>query len=94
IDIQLLTNDILLEIKAESYGINVHNTDKGTFENRKGVEDFYYNPENQEHQEILSKIEELTNTTIAYNPPEFNLEENEYLVVWDVSQPTYKRDRF
>lgn len=83
----LVTDDMLMAIKAESLGIPCMET--GTREESEdiveGVYEFFYDPHNEDDVEKLANINEIANVDLemAYNP--FNLKRNQYVVVWDVS---------
>lgn len=87
----IITNDVLMSLKAEAFGVellDVSNTD--TDNQYEGVENFYYDSSIEEHQLLLAQIQ--MNNDMYCNP--FNLLINQYLIVWDVNQPTYKLDDF
>ena len=90
----LVTDDMLMAIKAESLGIPCMET--GTREESEdiveGVYEFFYDPNNEDDVETLANITEIANVDLemAYNP--FNLKRNQYVVVWDVSTQEITRD--
>ena len=86
-EIVLLTDDVLMSAKAKGRGIptqSVYELRIGS-EHRQGVYEFHYNPESEEHREILAKIEVHAGGYVEeeYNP--FGMKTNQYLVIWDKS---------
>lgn len=84
----ILTNDILMQLKAKGLGLEVEEHIDQQDIGYTGVKDFYYSNSNEEHQETLSKIETLMNTDYYHNP--FDMKPNEYLAVWDKDDPHTK----
>lgn len=83
----LISNDILLTYKAEGFGLDVISLDNGKVDdhsNYTGIRDLYIG-EDVESQSMLAKI--YQNNDGNY----FDMVENEYLVVWDKTKPTYHR---
>jgi PhoH-like ATPase len=83
----VITNDVLLAFKAEGFGLEVLGLDNEKFnDNSKytGIKDLYIG-EDIESQAMLAKIYQNTNLN------HFDMVENEYLVVWDKTKPTYHR---
>jgi len=83
----LISNDILLTFKAEGFGLEVLSLDNEKFnDNSKytGIKDLYIG-EDVESQAMLAKIYQNSNAN------HFDMVENEYLVVWDKTKPTYHR---
>jgi predicted ribonuclease YlaK len=83
----VITNDVLLAFKAEGFGLDVVNLDNEKLDDHSkytGIRDFYVD-EDIESQAILAKI--YQNSYGNY----FDMVENEYLVVWDKTKPTYHR---
>lgn len=80
----LISYDILLTFKAESYGVEVIEVEEKNVESDySGVKEIYIDPDNQDDQRTLAHL---------YTSPEhnmFDLRKNEYLVVWDKTKPTY-----
>ena len=89
-DYGIITNDILMKLKAEALGIEVLEISKSAESNYQGVKDFYYDENIEEHQLLLEQVH--MNQGMYSNP--FNLFVNEYLIVWDINKPTYKTDDF
>lgn len=84
----IVTDDILMEVKAKSMGIPCVGT--GTVDDMKedvveGVYEFLYDPDNPEDAELLAEITEIANSKLDmyFNP--FELVKNQYVVIWDVS---------
>lgn len=93
-EIVLLTDDVLMGAKAKGRGIptqSVYELKSGS-EHRKGVHEFHYNPESEEHREILAKIEVHAGGYVeeGYNP--FRMKKNQYLVIWDKSTEGEDKD--
>lgn len=86
-EVVLVTDDVLLRLKAVNKGIEVKSVYdfKGEGKNRLGVQEFFYNPESEEDREVLAKIEVHAGGYVeeGYNP--FNMKKNQYLVIWDKS---------
>jgi PhoH-like ATPase len=83
----LISNDVLLTYKAEGFGLEVIGLDNEKFnDNSKytGIKDLYIG-EDIESQAMLAKIYQNSNSN------HFDMVENEYLVVWDKTKPTYHR---
>jgi PhoH-like ATPase len=83
----LITNDILLSFKGEGFGLEVISLDNEKFnDNSKytGIRDLYVD-ETTESQLALAHIYQHYNTDL------FEMVENEYLIIWDKSKPTYHR---
>lgn len=81
----LLTNDMLLAFKAEGFGLDVVSLDDEHFNDYSkytGIKDLYIG-EDTESQAMLAKIYQNSNSN------HFDMVENEYLVVWDKTKPTY-----
>jgi predicted ribonuclease YlaK len=81
----LITNDVLLAFKAEGFGLEVVSLDNEKFNdnsNYTGIRDLYID-ETTESQLALAHIYQHYNTDL------FEMVENEYLVIWDKSKPTY-----
>jgi PhoH-like ATPase len=83
----IITNDVLLQYKAEGFGIEVIDLGNEKVEDTSkysGIKDLYIDNV-IEDQELLASI---------YENPEsnqFDMVEHEYLVVWDKTKPTYHR---
>lgn len=83
----LISNDILLTFKAEGFGLEVLSLDNEKFNDYSkytGIKDLYIG-EDVESQAMLAKIYQNSNAN------HFDMVENEYLVVWDKTKPTYHR---
>jgi predicted ribonuclease YlaK len=83
----LISNDVLLTYKAEGFGLEVLSLDNETFNDYSkytGIRDLYID-ETTESQLALAQIYQQYNTT------QFEMVENEYLIIWDKSKPTYHR---
>ncbi|MED1863247.1 PhoH family protein [Fictibacillus nanhaiensis] len=80
----LLTFDLLLDIKARGYGIEVLDVEsKGySFDEYTGVHEIYISS-SSEDQELLASLYELPERNV------FNLSLNQYLFIWDKEKPTY-----
>lgn len=79
----LVTDDILMKIKAEEYKIPTRSVyDKKERENRTGVLEIYYRHDNESDKESLAKTYDMLNRPDYYYNP-FDMHENQYLVVWD-----------
>src|SRR5699024_4058299 len=93
-EIVLLTEDVLMGAKAKGRGIptqSVYELRLGS-EHRKGVYEFQYNHESEEHREILAKIEVHAGGYVEeeYNP--FGMKTTQYLVIWDKSTEVEDKD--
>lgn len=93
-EIILVTDDVLMSAKAKGRGIltqSVYELRLGS-EHRQGVYEFHYNPESEEHREILAKIEVHAGGYVEeeYNP--FGMKTNQYLVIWDKSTESEDKD--
>lgn len=87
----IITNDILMKLKAKAFDIEViEGNNNETDKEYEGLENFYYDSSVEEHQLLLAQIQ--MNNDMYCNP--FDLVINQYLIVWDVNQPTYKVDEF
>jgi PhoH-like ATPase len=86
-DYGLITSDMLLQLKAEGFGIETVDINPKVDDNGyAGVKDIYIDPSNQEDANLLSNI---------YSLPQYNslaLVENEYVVFWDKTKPKYNED--
>lgn len=83
----IITKDILLQYKSEGFGLEVIDLDNEKIEDHtkyNGIRDLYID-ETVESQLALAYIYQHHNTN------KFDLVENEYLVIWDKSKPTYHR---
>lgn len=83
----IITRDVLLQYKAEGFGVEVVDFDNEKIEdyqNYTGVKDIYID-ETPESQQLLAEIYQDTYNNIL------DLDENEYLVVWDKTKPTFHR---
>jgi PhoH-like ATPase len=83
----VISNDVLLTYKAEGFGLEVINLDGETFNDYSkytGIKDLYID-ESVESQLALAFIYQHHNTD------QFEMVENEYLIIWDKSKPTYHR---
>jgi predicted ribonuclease YlaK len=81
----LISNDVLLTYKAEGFGLEVVSLDNEKFNdnsNYTGIRDLFID-ETTESQLALAHIYQHYNTDL------FEMVENEYLVIWDKSKPTY-----
>ena len=90
----ILTNDLLLGFKARAANLEVigsHGKDKPDY---TGVQDFYFDNTNKTCQDIMEAIQ----MSVYAGPNEIanplDMKRNEYLIVWDKNQPTYKMDEF
>jgi predicted ribonuclease YlaK len=89
----VITYDKLLKQKCKwlqkemNVDIDIVNLDTRTVDNGYlGIKDIYLDKNNTEHQQILADL---------YEVPEYNsqkLATNEYLVIWDLTKPTYNED--
>lgn len=83
----LITSDMLLQLKAEGFGIEAVDLNPKVDDNGyAGLKDVYIDPSNHEDAELLSNI---------YSLPQYNslgLVENEYVVFWDKTKPEYNED--
>lgn len=82
----LITNDLLLQLKAESHDIETIELNDNAEIEYKGVLDVYLNTNNVEDQKELAKLYENTEENF------YDLVENQYLIAWDTSKPTYDED--
>jgi PhoH-like ATPase len=83
----LISNDILLTYKAEGFGLEIVSLDNEQFnDNSKytGIRDLYID-DTTESQLALAYIYQNHNTD------QFEMVENEYLIIWDKNKPTYHR---
>lgn len=83
----IITKDILLQYKAEGFGLEVIDLDNEKIEDNSkytGIRDLYID-ETIESQLALAYIYQHHNTN------QYDMSENEYLVLWDKSKPTYHR---
>lgn len=82
----LISNDLLLKIKARGYGIEILEVDdNGDSDNYSGVHDFYVTS-SEEDQQLLAEIYEIPQRN------HFNLVKNQYLFIWDKEKVTYNDD--
>jgi predicted ribonuclease YlaK len=81
----VISNDLLLKIKAEGLGIEVLDISVENDEEYSGVYELYLT-KSKEDQELLAEIYE--------NPYKntYNLVQNQYLYIWDKDKPTYNDD--
>jgi PhoH-like ATPase len=84
----LVTGDYLVQLKAESFGIDIFPIDEDLKVDNAytGVKEIFIDPSFSTDQELLAKV---------YESPEvntFDLVQNQYLVFWDLSKPTYDLD--
>ena len=86
----IITDDILLKHKAVSVGIEVIKSSDQSSKDYSGVVDFMYDDTNEEHIELMEKIQTAVTSGIDmyFNP--FDMSPNEYLIIWDENKPTYK----
>lgn len=82
----IITNDLLLQLKCKAYGIDVVELDNNFDDEYKGTIDVYLDLSNSEDQKVLAEIYELPEHNI------YKLVENQYLIIWDKSKPTYDED--
>jgi PhoH-like ATPase len=83
----LITNDVLLAFKGEGFELEVISLDNEKFNDYSkytGIRDLYID-ETTESQLALAHIYQ------HYNTDQFEMVENEYLIIWDKSKPTYHR---
>jgi PhoH-like ATPase len=81
----IITKDVLLQFKAEGFDLEVIDLDNEKLEDHTkytGIRDLYIDS-TIESQLALAYIYQHHNTN------QFDLIENEYLVIWDKSKPTY-----
>ena len=83
----LLTNDLLLQLKAEGLGIKVRSLDENhnLDYDYTGVKEFFVTD---------SEEDQITLATIYESPDlnQFDLSKNEYLYIWDKEKPTFDKD--
>jgi PhoH-like ATPase len=82
----LITNDLLLKLKAKGLGITVISAKERESEDYNGIQDVYLSKKDRDDQVILAEI---------YSNPyrnHYNLVMNEYLYIWDKDTPTYNED--
>src|SRR5699024_11085985 len=86
----IITDDILLKHKAVSMGVEVIKSSDQEEDTYTGVVDFTYNDKDNEHVELMEKIQTVVTSGIDmyFNP--FDMVANEYLIIWDENKPTYK----
>lgn len=83
----LITGDLLLQMKAEGLGIEVVDIDESDISTDTigytGIHDLLINPHDEQDKQLLASIYE--------NPyeNELGLVKNEYLAIWDETQPHY-----
>lgn len=83
----LISGDYLVQIKARSQGLLVHeqsiiDTDARDY---TGIKELYIDTNSQDDNHILAKVYQNENNFL-------NLQLNQYLVIWDKSKPTYGED--
>lgn len=85
----LVSHDILLQFKAESFGVEIVELDE-TPENDvskyNGIRELFLSYKNEEDTEFLAQV---------YENPHLNtldLVQNEYLLMWDKDKPTFNDD--
>jgi predicted ribonuclease YlaK len=86
----LVTNDILLKMKAEGFDIEVivPSEQKVNVEsNYKGVKDIYFNRDDQEELIKLASVYESSDQNM------YGLALNEYVSIWDTSNPTFDENK-
>lgn len=84
----LVTDDILMSVKAKAMNIKCVGTGTTKVEEEdvvEGVYEFFFQPDDEADQQLLAEITEIANNPLDmyYNP--FNLVTNQYVVVWDLS---------
>lgn len=82
----LISKDILLLLKAQSFGVPFIEIENNVNSNYAGVKDVYIDKTSDEGQRLLADI---------YEVPEhnyFDLVHNEYVVLWDKSRPMLDED--
>ena len=86
----IITDDILLKHKAVSMGVEVIKSSETDDESYSGVVDFMYDEGNDEHIELMDKLQTISASRLDmyFNP--FDMKPNEYLIIWDKNKPTYK----
>ena len=80
----LITKDVLLQFKAKSFGIEMIDLNADLDTGYKGYKEIHLDTTKDDDNRILASL---------YENPEnntYNLLTNEYLIVWDLSKPTYK----
>lgn len=83
----IITKDVLLQFKAEGFGIKVIDLDNEKIDDHSkytGIRDIYID-DSSESQEILAHIYQ------SHTTDQFELAKNEYLVIWDKTKPTRHR---
>lgn len=79
----LATNDILLRIKAKTYGIPLLDVEGKETDDYTGVVDLYLNPNDaNDAQTIVDFVENPTDN-------KFGLITNQYIALWDKTKPTF-----
>lgn len=86
----IITDDELLKYKASSKGIEVISSDRKEEEDYTGIHEFYYDENNPEHREMMDSIQMSVTSELEMYLNPLGMKENEYLIVWDLNQPTYK----
>lgn len=87
--IPLVTHDILLQFKAESFNVEVIDLDyipESDVSGYTGIRELYLSKSNEQDAELLAEI---------YSTPELNnlqLVQNEYLLLWDKDMKTHNDD--
>lgn len=89
----LITQDILLKLKAVAAGVEVKSGLEVHSEDYTGIVEIFYDPANEADLDIFSMIQTAAHTELdmALNP--LDMKTNQYLVVWDKSEPMYKDDK-
>lgn len=89
----IISYDRLVRLKSEAYGVEWIDPSKGiSSSSYEGLIDFYYDSENEEHIMIMNNIQLSIMGAETEDPNPFNMKTNEYLIVWDKDNPTYKTD--
>lgn len=84
--VSLASHDILLQFKAESFGVDIVELEDDGIDDTSGytgIRELYLSPKNKQDEEFLVGV---------YESPESNdlgLVENEYLLLWDKDKKTY-----
>ncbi|WP_170163393.1 PhoH family protein [Brevibacillus gelatini] len=81
----LVTGDYLVQLKAESYGIEAFDLDESDNidHDYSGIHELFIDPNQQDSYELLAQLYQ----GLPIN--NFNLVKNQYLVIWDKTKPTY-----
>lgn len=82
----IITNDLLLKLKAKSYEIEVVKIEEKNNDDYKGVYELFIS-DSKEDQELLANLYEIPERN------QLKLVQNQYLYIWNKNKPNYNNDR-